>query len=56
MAFHIKKLNSVIELGREIYYCGGQRWSDRFEDRKVYDTEEAATSELYRYGGSVNAE
>lgn len=56
MPFHIKKLHSVIEQGREIYYCGRQRWSDRFEDRKVYDTEEEATAELYRYGGSVNAE
>lgn len=56
MAFHIKKLNSVIELGREIYYCGEQRWSDRFEDRRTYNTEEEATAELYRYGGSVSAE
>jgi len=56
MPFHIKKEKSIVDSSLAIYYKGDHRWSDNYDDRKIYDTEEEATSELYRYGGSVVSE
>ena len=56
MPFHIKKEGSIIDPSLNIYYKGEQSWSDNYDERKVYDTEEEATAELYRYGGTVISE
>ena len=56
MPFHIKKEGSIIDPTLNIYYKGNQSWSDNYDERRVYDTEEEATAELYRYGGTVISE
>jgi len=56
MPFHIKKEGSIIDPSLNIYYTGDKSWSDKFDERKQYDTEEEATAELYRYGGTIISE
>ena len=56
MPFHIKKEGSIIDPTLNIYYKGDRSWSDNYDERKVYATEEEATAELYRYGGTVVSE
>ena len=56
MPFHIKKEGSILDPSLNIYYRGAQSWSDNYDDRNVYATEEEATAELYRYGGTVISE
>jgi hypothetical protein len=56
MPFHIKKEGSIVDPSVVIYYKGNQSWSDNYDERKQYDTEEEATAELYRYGGTVISE
>lgn len=56
MPFHIKKEGSIIDSSLNIYYKGDQSWSDQYDERKQYGTEEEATAELYRYGGTVVSE
>ena len=40
MPFHIKKEKSIVDSSLAIYYKGDHRWSDNYDDRKIYDTEE----------------
>ena len=56
MPYHIKKEKSIQGRAETIYYQGDMRWTTISEDRKIYDTEDAATSELYHYGGDVVSE
>lgn len=56
MPFHIKKEGSIIDPSVTIYYKGNQSWSDNYDERIVYATEDEATAELYRYGGTVISE
>ena len=44
MAHHITR-KSVIT-GQTMYYAGGNRWVESFNDRKVYDTESEANTRI----------
>jgi hypothetical protein len=56
MAYQIRRTKDIQGRVETIYYQGDMRWTTISEDRKVYDTEDAATSELYHYGGDIIAE
>ena len=56
MPYHIKQEGTIIDPSQNIYYTGSQSWSDKYTDRKQYDTEDEATAVLYRYGGTVISE
>ena len=42
MPFHIKKTNEITK--NLIYAASEDRWTDKFEDRKVFNTEEEANT------------
>tara|TARA_A100001201_G_scaffold112883_1_gene96744 strand:- start:299 stop:484 length:186 start_codon:yes stop_codon:yes gene_type:complete len=41
MPYHIKK-PSVLKDGRDVYYTGENRWTDVFDNRKVYSEDPTA--------------
>ena len=53
MAYFIKKVQSIQGNQQIIYYQGEQRWTTIFDDRKLYNERDNATTELYEFGGSV---
>jgi len=57
MSFHIKKTNEITK--NPIYAACEDRWTDRFENRKVFNTEEEANTckaKLKDGGASVVSE
>ena len=36
-----------------LYYLGDDKWSQTFEDRKIYNTEGDAQEELLKYNGVI---
>jgi hypothetical protein len=51
--FYIQKDQNIQGTITSIFYEGDYRWSTEYEDRKVYNTQEEATTELYEFGGIV---
>jgi len=57
MSFHIKKTNEITK--NPIYAACEDRWTDKFENRKVFNTEEEANTckaKLKDGGASVVSE
>jgi hypothetical protein len=49
MSYHIKK-----EIcNREVYYKGNDSWADKYQDRKVYSSEQDAIEAQYSYSGVI---
>ena len=49
MASHIKK----VICSNEFYYKGDEQWTDKFAERKQYNSEADAQEEHHRYSGVV---
>ena len=56
MPYHIKRDKDIQGKVETIYYQGDYRWSTSIEERMIYETEDAATAALYRFGGEVISE
>ena len=56
MAFHIQKTQKIQGVDKTIYFQGNYNWSTNYDDRKIYESEEQATSEIYDFGGTVVSE
>lgn len=56
MAYHIEKQQQIQGKVDTIYYEGSFRWTTVFSDRKIYQSEEDATKDLYDFGGTVVSE
>ena len=50
MAYHIKK-SSLLNSAVDLYYAGGVRWTDDYDDRKVYAREGDATKRIAHMDG-----
>jgi len=55
MPYHIKKLGSIIDPTKTLYYKGENRWTEFYKDRKVFTYKKDATEEVTS-GGSVVSE
>ena len=47
MAWHIKKTSMMGAGVGEVYYAGGNRWTETYADRKTYTSQAKAKSENY---------
>jgi len=55
MPYHIKKVGSILDPKRTMYYKGENSWTDVRKDRKIYQHKNDAVADVSR-GGSVTAE
>ena len=46
MPFHIKRTGTVLNTSKVVYYKGDDRWTDTYDDRKVYSAKETADAEI----------
>ena len=53
MSYFIKKVQTIQRQTKSIYYQGNYNWSTNFDNRKLYVSQEEATTELYAFGGFV---
>ena len=51
--YHIEKEQNIQDKTEKIFYEGSHRWTTEYPDRKVYNTQEEASSDLYNFGGEV---
>lgn len=51
--YHIEKEQIIQNQNKEIFYEGNHTWTTEYQNRKVYNTQEEATTELYEFGGEV---
>ena len=47
MAWHIKKTSMMGAGVGEVYYAGGNRWTETYADRKTYTSQAKAKAEGY---------
>ena len=45
MPYHIKRTGTVLNTSKIVYYKGDHRWTDTYDDRKVYSVKETADAE-----------
>jgi len=46
MPYHIKRTGTVLNTSKIVYYKGDHRWTDTYDDRKVYSVKETADAEI----------
>ena len=46
MPYHIKRTGTVLNTSKVVYYKGEDRWTDTYDDRKVYSAKETADAEI----------
>ena len=46
MPYHIKRTGTVLNTSKVVYYKGEDRWTDTYEDRKVYSVKATADAEI----------
>ena len=46
MPYHIKRTGTVLNTSKIVYYKGDRRWTDTYDDRKVYSVKETADAEI----------
>ena len=46
MPYHIKRTGTVLNTSKVVYYKGEDRWTDTYDDRKVYSVNETADAEI----------
>ena len=51
--YRIQKTENIQGQLKEIYYEGNHTWTTEYQNRKVYETQEEATTDLYEFGGEV---
>ena len=51
--YRIQKKENIQGQTKEIYYEGNHTWTTEYQNRKVYNTQEEATTDLYEFGGEV---
>jgi hypothetical protein len=51
--YRIQKSENIQGQLKEILYEGNHTWTTEYQNRKVYETQEEATTELYEFGGEV---
>lgn len=51
--FYIQKEQNIQGTSTSIFYEGDHRWTTVFSERKLYNNQEEASSDLYDFGGVV---
>ena len=46
MPYHIKRTGTVLNTSKVVYYKGEDRWTDTYDDRKVYSVKATADAEI----------
>ena len=46
MPYHIKRTGTVLNASKVVYYKGDHRWTDTYDDRKVYSVKATADAEI----------
>ena len=46
MPYHIKRTGTVFNSSKVVYYKGDNRWTDTYDDRKVYSVKATADAEI----------
>ena len=46
MPYHIKRTGTVLNDSKVVYYKGDHRWTDPYDDRKVYSVKATADAEI----------
>ena len=46
MSYHIKRTGTVFNTSKVVYYKGEDRWTDIYDDRKVYSVKATADAEI----------
>ncbi len=51
--FYIQKEQNIQGMTTSMFYEGDHRWTTNFDERKTYNNQEEASTDLYDFGGVV---